>query len=153
MEDSVLKNYQAELAAKWETLRSITQPYADNGIIDGEIQSIDSLYDKVKNAKPEIMFYGIYNAGKSSILNELLGSDQAKVDDVPTTDRIDKYEWNGYSVVDTPGVDAPIEHEKVTEEHLEHADVVLFVISAAGSQGVSRVLCKSLVSMSYHSVP
>lgn len=133
MEDSVLKNYQAELAAKRETLRSITQPYADNGIIDGELQSIDSLYDKVKNAKPEIMFYGIYNAGKSSILNELLGSDQAKVDDVPTTDRIDRYEWNGYSIVDTPGVDAPIEHEKVTEEHLEHADVVLFVISAAGS--------------------
>ena len=133
MEDSVLKNYQAELAAKRETLRSITRPYADNGIIDGELQSIDSLYDKVKNAKPEIMFYGIYNAGKSSILNELLGSDQAKVDDVPTTDRIDRYEWNGYSIVDTPGVDAPIEHEKVTEEHLEHADVVLFVISAAGS--------------------
>ena len=108
MEDSVLKNYQAELAAKRETLLSITQPYADNGMIDGELQSIDSLYDKVKNAKPEIMFYGIYNAGKSSILNELLGSDQAKVDDVPTTDRIDRYEWNGYSIVDTPGVDAPI---------------------------------------------
>ena len=32
MEDSVLKNYQAELAAKRETLLSITQPYADNGM-------------------------------------------------------------------------------------------------------------------------
>lgn len=133
MEDSVLKNYQAELVTKWDNLISVTQPYADNGIIDGELRSIDSLYDKVKNAKPEIMFYGIYNAGKSSILNELLGSDFAKVDDVPTTDKIDRYEWNGYSIVDTPGVGAPIEHEKVTEAHLEHADVVLFVISDAGS--------------------
>lgn len=133
MDNSALKNYQADLQNKRAKLNSILQPYLQAQTIKNELQSIDSLYEKISDAKPEIMLYGIYNAGKSSILNELLGSDRAKVDDIPTTDRIDCYEWNGYRIVDTPGVDAPIEHEKVTEEHLEQADVVLFVISAEGS--------------------
>lgn len=133
MEDSVLKNYQSVLQAKQDKLTALLEPYQAEPVIRAELDGIASLYEKVRDAKPEIMFYGIYNAGKSSILNELLGGDEAKVDDIPTTDHIDTYEWNGYRMVDTPGVDAPIEHERVTEAHLEHADVVLFVISAEGS--------------------
>lgn len=133
MDNSSLKNYQADLQDKRSKLAVILQPYQQTQTIKNELQGIDALYEKVSDAKPEIMLYGIYNAGKSSILNELLGEDRAKVDDIPTTDKIDCYEWNGYRIVDTPGVDAPIEHEKVTEGHLEHADVVLFVISAEGS--------------------
>ena len=49
------------------------------------------------------------------------------------TDRVDYYEWNGYMLADTPGVGAPIEHEDVTTEHLEKADVVIFVMSTNGS--------------------
>lgn len=132
-EDSALKNYQSVLQEKQERLTALLQPYQEEPAVQAELSGITLLYEKIRDAKPEIMFYGIYNAGKSSVLNELLGRDEAKVDDIPTTDRIDSYEWNGYRMVDTPGVDAPIEHEKVTEAHLEHADVVLFVISAEGS--------------------
>nr|WP_304153397.1 GTPase [Megamonas hypermegale] len=88
---------------------------------------------KLKNLKPQVMVYGIYNAGKSSIINELLKADKAIVNDKPTTDRIDYYEWNGYEIADTPGVGAPIEHEEVTNAHLKKADVVLFVMSTTGS--------------------
>ncbi len=84
------------------------------------------------------MVYGLYNAGKSSIINELLKNDEAKVDDVPTTDKITKYKWHGYEVTDTPGVGAPIEHEKITNTHLRKADVVLFVMSTTGSNEIAE---------------
>ena len=79
------------------------------------------------------MVYGIYNAGKSSIINELLGDDLAAVNDKPETDSVDEYEWNGYTIADTPGVGAPIKHEEVTTEHLRRADIVMFVMASTGS--------------------
>ena len=79
------------------------------------------------------MVYGIYNAGKSSIINELLGDDLAAVNDKPETDSVDEYEWNGYIIADTPGVGAPIKHEEVTTEHLRRADIVMFVMASTGS--------------------
>ena len=89
--------------------------------------------EKLNQTQPEIMIYGIYNAGKSSIINELVGSDVAEVNDIPTTDKVQYYNVNGYRVADTPGVGAPIEHEEVTNAHLKNADVVLFVMSSTGS--------------------
>ena len=89
--------------------------------------------EKLNQTQPEIMIYGIYNAGKSSIINELVGSDLAEVNDIPTTNKVQYYNVNGYRVADTPGVGAPIEHEEVTNAHLKNADVVLFVMSSTGS--------------------
>ena len=89
--------------------------------------------NKLKDVKPYIMVYGIYNAGKSSIINELLGDDLAAVNDKPETDSVDEYEWNGYTIADTPGVGAPIKHEEVTTEHLRRADIVMFVMASTGS--------------------
>lgn len=98
------------------------------------IEDIKKIYkDKLTDIKPQIMVFGIYNAGKSSILNELMRKDIAKVADIPTTDAVQFYNWHGYSVADTPGVGAPIKHEKVTNEAIRKADVVLFVMSASGS--------------------
>ena len=42
-------------------------------------------------------------------------------------------EWNGYTLADTPGVGAPMDHEKITDENLKKADIVLFVMSTTGS--------------------
>ena len=67
MDNSALKNYQADLQDKRAKLTAILQPYLQAQTIKNELQSIDSLYEKVRDAKPEIMLYGIYNAGKSSI--------------------------------------------------------------------------------------
>ena len=74
------------------------------------------------------MLYGAYNAGKSSLINALLGRDAAVVNDIPTTDKIDKYDWNGFYLLDTPGVNAPITHEEVTAEQLKRTNAMLFVI-------------------------
>lgn len=133
--ESKIINYPELIKEKYLTLQEITEPYMDNfPQIKSIMKDIQSLYDvKLKNLKPQVMVYGIYNAGKSSIINELLKADKAIVNDKPTTDKIDYYEWNGYEIADTPGVGAPIEHEEVTNEHLKKADVVLFVMSTTGS--------------------
>lgn len=133
--ESKIINYPELIKEKYVKLQGITEPYM-NSIpqIKPIMKDIQSLYDiKLKSLKPQVMVYGIYNAGKSSIINELLKDDKAIVNDKPTTDKIDYYEWNGYEIADTPGVGAPIEHEEVTNEHLKKADVVLFVMSTTGS--------------------
>lgn len=76
----------------------------------------------------QIMLYGAYNAGKSTLVNALLGQYAAKVNDIPTTDKIDQYDWDGFHLLDTPGVNAPIEHEEVTEEQVKRSGAMLFVI-------------------------
>ena len=129
--DQVMKNYQKILIDKTTNTENIINKYPD--ILSKYIYSLKSQEEKIKNITPEIMVYGIYNAGKSSILNELLGEDKAKVQDKPTTDRVDYYSFNGYKIADTPGIFAPIKHEEVTEEHLKKADIVLFVMSTTGS--------------------
>lgn len=53
--------------------------------------------------------------------------------DRPETAKVEGYDWKGYSLLDTPGIDAPIEHEEVTEESLNQSDVVLFVVAAGGT--------------------
>ena len=127
-----LKNYQHILENKASQVETFFAKYpedaADFAKTFAEINAI-----KIRKVEPQIMIYGIYNAGKSSILNELIGEDRAKVEDKPTTDVVTYYEWQGYKIADTPGVFAPIKHEQVTQAHLKKSDIVLFVMSTTGS--------------------
>ena len=86
---------------------------------------------KLDDCKPTVMLYGVYNAGKSTLVNALLGKREAKVDNIPTTDSINCYEFGGQIIYDTPGLNAPIEHEKVTEEHYKKCDIILFVLDTS----------------------
>lgn len=126
-----LKNYQSILSDKAERVESFFEKYPEDASELGRTFA-EICATKIRKVEPEIMVYGIYNAGKSSILNELIGEDRAEVNDIPTTDKVTYYDWQGYKIADTPGVFAPIKHEEVTEEHLKKADIVLFVMSADG---------------------
>ncbi|MBO4400539.1 MAG: 50S ribosome-binding GTPase [Selenomonadaceae bacterium] len=126
-----LKDYQQILAEKAAAVEPFFEKYPDADALAKSFANINAT--KIRTVEPEIMVYGIYNAGKSSILNELMGADKARVEDVPTTDSVDYYDWQGYKIADTPGIFAPIEHEEVTEAHLKKADIVLFVMSTTGS--------------------
>lgn len=97
------------------------------------VQSQHNINQKLANLQPSIMLYGIYNAGKSTLLNALLGQNQANVSDRPETSTINEYVWQSYRIFDTPGVDAPIEHQQITEQHLQQVEVVLFVMSTNGA--------------------
>lgn len=86
--------------------------------------------------EPSVMFYGLYNAGKSTLLNALLSEDGQEVADTadsPCTDSINSYKLGDFVVFDTPGLDAPEEHEELTKAHLEKVQVVVFVLSTRGS--------------------
>lgn len=75
-----------------------------------------------------IMLFGAYNAGKSTLINALVGNAAAKVNDIPTTNKVDAYLWNDMVLLDTPGVNAPIAHENITEAQIKRCGVMLFVI-------------------------
>lgn len=88
--------------------------------------------EKKQNPDLSIMVYGVYNAGKSTFINALIGKEVAEMDDIPLTDCVTAYTYENYQILDTPGIDAPKEHEQVTEEQLLKSDAILFVVNPIG---------------------
>lgn len=87
---------------------------------------------RTENQQPIVMVYGVYNAGKSTLINALAGAELAEVGDIPKTDRVDAYAVGEVTLLDTPGIDAPIDHERITRDQLAKADAVVFVLSSGG---------------------
>lgn len=87
---------------------------------------------RTTDQQPVVMVYGVYNAGKSTLINALVGAEVAEVGDIPKTDRVDAYQYGDVCILDTPGIDAPIEHESITREQLAKSDAVVFVLSSDG---------------------
>lgn len=96
------------------------------------------LEQKIQHQQLQIMLYGAYNAGKSTLINTLLGQPAAVVNDIPTTDKVDAYDWEDFCVLDTPGVNAPIAHENVTDAQVMRSGAMLFVIRE-GDQDAKNV--------------
>ena len=70
---------------------------------------------QMEKSVPRIMFYGVYNAGKSSLINAITGREFAKVGDVPTTASIQDISCDGFTMIDTPGIVANEEHTEIAE--------------------------------------
>lgn len=119
----------SEAYATFDSIADICQRYNP-----AEFQPIHRMItEKRQSPSASIMVYGVYNAGKSTMINALLGEDgRASVADKPETARISSYRWGEYEILDTPGIDAPIEHEAVTREQLYSADAVIFVVNPLG---------------------
>lgn len=100
--------------------------------------------EKRQNPELSVMVYGVYNAGKSSFINALIGKEVAKTDDVPLTDTVTGYHYKNYQILDTPGIDAPIAHQKVADEQLLKSDVILFVVNPSGAAEEQATLDKLL---------
>ncbi len=101
-----------------------------------------------------IVVVGEFNAGKSALVNALLGESVLREGATPTTSRVTLVKWGeqaaeqvvdeGYAVfthplpllkelniVDTPGTNAVIrQHERLTAEFIPRSDLVLFITSA-----------------------
>ena len=90
--------------------------------------TFDEIYQALAKSQPSLMFYGIYNSGKSSLLNSILGEEKASVNDVPETHKVTEYHWNSYMLVDTPGLNGPKDDQEVTLEEIDKHDVIMFVI-------------------------
>lgn len=89
------------------------------------LPELDRLLD---SQATHIMVYGAYNAGKSTLIDAFLGEIKAPIGDIPTTDKVSRFTWKGFEVLDTPGINAPIEHEEITEEQTKRCGLMLFVI-------------------------
>lgn len=96
------------------------------------------LNERLNDFNPKIMVYGIYNSGKSTIMNALMGQKTAAMSDVPTTFRIDQYRWKEYTIYDTPGINAPKKDEEVSKAQLEKCDVILFVMDTEGAFNLGK---------------
>ncbi|MGN5595136.1 GTPase [Stutzerimonas nitrititolerans] len=125
MQDSVLSH----ALATFDAIDGVCEKYNPSGLVP--IRRM--VAEKRSSPNASIMVYGVYNAGKSTLINALLGeADRAKVADKPETDKVSSYRWREFEILDTPGIDAPISHEQVTQEQLCLVDVVIFVVNPLG---------------------
>jgi len=104
------------------------KPFGEVYFPQGISSAIKLSETKLQERTLTIQLYGSYNAGKSTLINVLLGKNAALVGEIPTTVQVNSYDWKGYRLLDSPGVNAPIAHEAVTHEALNKNDLIIFVI-------------------------
>lgn len=134
-----MRNYKQEALELLTAARSLRAELDFMTVQQEVLADVQALLDKIA---PEIMFYGIYNSGKSSLLNAMLspdGTEIAAVADAPCTAVVTPYELAGYVIHDTPGLDAPPEHERVSKAQLARSHAVVFVVSDSGNFEEARV--------------
>lgn len=128
--DSKLRDFQQELTTLTNHLSEIAQEHQ----LEKDVQTtVDDVMTRLQSCKPSLMFYGIYNAGKSSLLNGLFAEHLAPVGDIPTTNAIHAYQWQGYQLVDTPGINGPEKDYKLSKNEISKHNVIMFVIDDSDS--------------------
>jgi tRNA modification GTPase len=141
-------------------------------VIRGEIEGLLATADqgRIFREGVRVVIYGATNAGKSSLLNRLLGISRAIVNEAPGTTRDTIEEMvnlRGIALrlTDTAGVRCggsdPVEREGIarTERSLAHADLVLHVVDASvarpthfesGTNGRSEILLLNKSDLPMH---
>jgi small GTP-binding protein len=154
MRQSVLTDRQAEfLRHEKETLAGMQLALAE---FDLPRAALDSLQKAILQLDELflIVIAGEFNAGKSALINALLGQKVLAEGSTPTTSRVTLVKWGDgpaeqvvdedfavytyplpllkeLNIVDTPGTNAVIRHhERLTDEFVPRSDLVLFVTSA-----------------------
>lgn len=95
-----------------------------------------------KKREPVVMFYGLYNAGKSTLGNalcQLRDSAELPMGDIPTTISVQEIHWNGYTLIDTPGIKAQDAHTEIAEGEIRKSDVVFFVVDNSDTFDTEQV--------------
>ncbi len=154
MRQSILTDQQAQfLREEKEALAGIQLALSD---LDLPRESLYSLQKAILQLDELflIVVAGEFNAGKSALLNALLGEKALLEGATPTTSRVTLVKWGekaaeqvvdeGFAlytyplpilkelnIVDTPGTNAVIrQHERLTDEFVPRSDLVLFATSA-----------------------
>ncbi len=101
----------------------------------------------------QVLVLGQVKAGKSSLINALLGQQRAPVDTLPATDNVDLYECQPEglpSVIlrDTPGYGAAADHEDAFSRlrpEIEESDLLLLVCTArSAARQADRALLRKM---------
>lgn len=83
-----------------------------------------------KSTLPKVVVYGVYNSGKSSLLNSLTGHVEQEyfaTRDIPETKATKTLEQQGICYVDTPGLDVDELDTKQAMTGVDQADILMFV--------------------------
>ncbi|KAK9868744.1 hypothetical protein WJX84_002774 [Apatococcus fuscideae] len=124
-----------------DLLREVLPEMEETTMLDDALRQLDELF--------LLVIVGEFNSGKSSVINALLGSAFLDSGILPTTNEISvlKYSSDGsdstfrdqlpadilreINIVDTPGTNVVLERQqRLTEEYVPRADLVIFVMSA-----------------------
>jgi ribosome biogenesis GTPase A len=126
-----LHDYQEEIKGYYSRLSKLFEPYGQDENGQGLARVLEKHRVKVASpgSEPRVILYGGYNSGKSTLLNALMREEKAEVGDVPTTHKITSYHWHGYEMIDSPGIGAPEQDEKVSNEKLDDCHAIVFVLS------------------------
>lgn len=135
MEKMVIDNHKQTIVALLREGEDLLQRCGDE---ENAKQLQTTRQETEEKKEPVIMFYGLYNAGKSTLGNALCGAN-LKTGDVPTTASIEKIHWAGYTLIDTPGINAHAEHTEIAEAEIRQSDVILFVMDNADTFDTERV--------------
>lgn len=157
-----LREEKESLAGIQQALVSLDTPQESLDRLQKAILQLDELF--------LVVVTGEFNAGKSALLNALLGEQILREGATPTTSRVTLVKWGeepteeildeGFAtythplpilqelnIVDTPGTNAVIrQHERLTNEFVPRSDLVLFATSAdrpmteSESQFLERIL-------------
>ena len=78
-----------------------------------------------------LVFAGQYSSGKSTLLKALTGRDDIATGAGITTEEAHSYEWEGATVIDTPGIHTSLrpDHDATSYEAISNADLMVFVIT------------------------
>lgn len=94
-----------------------------------QIAKIANLIKSRENSQPAIICIGLLNAGKSSLLNALVGDIENATfatSDIRETKKNKILIANGVTYIDTPGLDATTEDTKHVYDVIVKADIILF---------------------------
>jgi small GTP-binding protein len=143
--ESLLREERRVLGRLKTALLRIDAASSPLSALDASIEQLDELF--------LLVVVGEFNAGKSAVINALVGSDVLAEGVTPTTAQVHVLQYGeavtrsvreggvhvitapvpllqDIHVVDTPGTNAVIrEHERITSDFVPRADVVLFVTS------------------------
>ncbi len=154
MRQSMLTNEQSRfLREEKEALTNILLKLAEIGVSQDELTTLQKAIIQLDELFL-IVVVGEFNAGKSALVNAMLGEKVLPEGATPTTSRVTLVKWGeqvseqvmdeGFStctyplpllkelnIVDTPGTNAIIRrHERLTDEFVPRSDLVLFTTSA-----------------------
>jgi tRNA U34 5-carboxymethylaminomethyl modifying GTPase MnmE/TrmE len=108
-----------------DLLIQLTQQHPDFCRLRTELEEAKSL-----GPAPRIAVCGLMNAGKSALLNGLTGhieTEVFKTKEIRATTQLQTLEHEGRLYLDTPGIDACDEDDRLAWLGLANADVILFV--------------------------
>ncbi|MBE9639731.1 GTPase [Salipiger mangrovisoli] len=125
-----------EVAAAAVELYSERLRFSDTELLDLGLAS--SALDRARLAASDmplrIAVAGQISAGKSSLVNALLGADLAEVDVIPTTDKPKTYptDFEGVDamLLDMPGLDGAPRLARTVAEELARADLIVWTVRA-----------------------